>query len=123
MPNHIHLIVSDADYDNERLSKTLIDFRKFTGNGLADLIDANLSETLAQTIRAKQLNDRIRQLWQPGWRAEALSTEHFLIQKVNYIHEKPVRKEFVKMPERWIHSSAGHWINGENGEVPIVPFG
>ena len=59
MPNHIHLIVSDADFNNDRLGKTLIDFRKFTGNGLADYIDANLSETLAQTIRFKQLNDRI----------------------------------------------------------------
>ncbi len=36
MPNHIHLIISDANYDNERLGKTLADFRKFTGNRLAD---------------------------------------------------------------------------------------
>ena len=48
MPNHIHLIVSDANYENERLGKTLTDFRKFTGNRLANYIDANLSETLAQ---------------------------------------------------------------------------
>jgi len=123
MPNHIHLIVSDADYNNERLGKTLTDFRKFTGNGLADYIDANLSETLAQTIRVKQLNDRIRHVWQTGWHAEALYTEQFLMQKVNYIHENPIRKGFVKMPEQWRHSSAGYWLNGETCEIPIVPFG
>lgn len=123
MPNHIHLIVSDADYDNERLGKTLTDFRKFTGNALADYIDGNLSETLAQTIRVKQPNDRIRHVWQPGWHAEGLATEQFLIQKVNYIHENPVRKGFVRMPEHWRHSSAGYWINGEIGEIPIDPFG
>ena len=123
MPNHIHLIVSDADYNNERLGKTLTDFRKFTGNGLADYIDANLSETLAQTIRLKQLNDRIRHVWQSGWHAEALDTEYFLMQKVNYIHENPVRKRLVKLPEHWRHSSAEYWINGEIGDIPIVPFG
>ncbi len=123
MPNHIHLIVSDADYDNERLGKTLTDFRKFTGNGLADYIDANLSETLAQTIRVKQLNDRVCQTCRTGWHAEALYTEQFLMQKVNYIHENPIRKGFVKMPEHWRHSSAGYWINSETCEIPIVPFG
>ncbi len=123
MPNHVHLIVSDADFNNERLGGTLTDFRKFTGNGLADYIDANLSETIAQTIRAKQLNDRIRQVWRPGWHAEALATEQFLMQKLNYIHENPVRKGLVKMPEHWRHSSAGYWINGEIGDVPIVPLG
>ena len=123
MPNHIHLIVSDADYDNERLGRTMTDFRKFTGNGLADYIDANLSEGLAQVTRGKQLNDRIRQVWQPGWHAEALATEQFLMQKLNYIHENPVRKGLVKLPEHWRHSSAGYWINGETGDIPIVPFG
>jgi REP element-mobilizing transposase RayT len=123
MPNHIHLIISDADYDNERLGKTLADFRKFTGNRLADYIDANLSNSLAKTTRSKQLNDRVRQLWQPGWHAEALATKQFLRQKINYIHENPVRKGFVKLPEHWRHSSAGYWLNGENAELPIVPFG
>ncbi len=123
MPNHIHLIVSDANYENERLGKTLTDFRKYTGNRLANYIDANLSETLSQTIRAKQLNDRTRQLWQPGWHAEAVSTERFLAQKVNYIHENPIRKGLVKLPEHWQQSSAGFWINGEAGEIPITPLG
>lgn len=123
MPNHIHLIISNVNYDNERLGKALTDFRKFTGHKLADYIDANLSESLAQSIRTNQLTDRIRQIWKSGWHAEALSSEKFLIQKVNYIHENPVRKGFVKLPEQWRHSSAGYWINGDNPEIPITPFG
>ncbi len=123
MPNHIHLIISDENYDNERLGKTLVDFRKFTGHKLADYIDANLSESLAQSIRANQLTDRIRQIWKSGWHAEALSTEKFLTQKVNYIHENPVRKGLVKLPEHWPHSSAGYWINGDEPEIPITLFG
>ena len=66
MPNHIHLIVSDTGYDNDRLGKTLTEFRKFTENKLANYIDANLSDALALVTRGKQLQDRIRQIWQPG---------------------------------------------------------
>jgi len=123
MPSHIHLIVSDENYDNERLGKTLIDFRKFTGHKLADYVDEYPSEMLAQSISAHSLTDRNRQIWKPGWHAEALSTEKFLTQKVNYIHENPVRKEFVKLPEHWRHSSAGYWIHGDIPEIPITPFG
>jgi REP element-mobilizing transposase RayT len=123
MPNHIHLIISDENYDNERLGKTLVDFRKFTGHKLADYIDAKVSESLAHSISEHKRTDRIHQIWKPGCHAEALSTEKFLIQKVNYIHENPVRKGFVKLLEHWRHSSAGYWINGDIPEIPITPFG
>ena len=36
MPTHMHLIGSDADFDVERLSQTLTDMRKYTGQRLAD---------------------------------------------------------------------------------------
>ena len=35
MPTHLHLIVFDADWDSERLRRTLADLRKFTGRQLS----------------------------------------------------------------------------------------
>jgi putative transposase len=122
MPNHIHLIVFDSICDNNRLGKTLTEFRKFTGKKLANFIDNNLAESLSLAIRSKALTDRIRQVWRPGWHAEGLVSEAFLHQKMDYIHQNPVRKGYVKYPEHWIHSSAGFWINEEECELPIVPF-
>jgi REP element-mobilizing transposase RayT len=122
MPNHIHQIVFDSNFDNDRLGKTLTEFRKFTGNKLANYIDNTLAESFSLVTRSKALNDRIRQVWLPGWHAEGLASEAFLSQKMDYIHENPVRKGFVKYPEHWIHSSAGYWICDGEGEIPIVPF-
>jgi putative transposase len=122
MPNHIHLIVYDSNFDNDRLGKTLTEFRKFTGNKLANYIDKTLAESLSLVIRSKALNDRIRQVWRPGWHAEGLASEAFLLQKMYYIHENPVRKGLVKFSEHWIHSSAGYWIHEGESEIPIDPF-
>jgi len=122
MPNHMHLIVFDSNFNNDRLGKTLTQFRKFTGNKLANYIDNTLSESITSVIRSKALNDRIRQIWRPGWHAEGVACEAFLFQKMNYIHENPIRKGFVKLPEHWIHSSAEFWINEGESEIPIVPF-
>ena len=122
MPNHIHLIGFDSDFDNDRLGKTLTEFRKFTGNKLANYIETTLAESLSLAIRSKALNDHIRQVWRPGWHAEGLASEAFLLQKMYYIQKIPVRKGFVKSPEHWVHSSAGYWINEVESEIPIVPI-
>ena len=89
---------------------------------MADYIENNLSESLALVIRSKELEDRDRQVWQPGWHAEGLVSESFWMQKMNYIHEKPVRKGYVRLPEQWRYSSAGYWLNGEVGDVSVVPI-
>ena len=122
MPNHIHLIVFDSNCENERLEKTLTEFRKFTGNKLANYIDNTLAESLSAVIRSTARTDRIRQVWRAGWHAEGLVSKAFLHQKMDYIHENPVRKGFVKSPEHWVHSSAGYWINEVESEIPIVPI-
>ena len=122
MPNHLHLIVSDQDFDNDRLHKALTEFRKFTGSNLANYIDNHLTDSLSAIIRNTASNDRSRQVWQPGWHAEALESEKFLAQKTNYIHDNPVRKGFVHSAQDWLHSSASCWMTGENAEIPVTPI-
>ena len=119
MPNHIHMIVFDSGFNNDRLQKTLTEFRKFTGRKLADYIDSHLAASISGIIRQEKLNDRRRQVWQPGWHAEAIVSEVFLHQKMEYIHENPVRKGYVDFPEHWANSSAGFWSNGKEGKIPI----
>jgi putative transposase len=120
MPNHIHMIVYDAEFDNLRLQKTITSFRKFTGNKLANYVDHNFAKSISAVTRNQQLKDRARQIWQPGWHSEGLVSEKVLHQKIGYIHENPVRKGYVRLPEYWENSSAGFWIMGEEGKIPIV---
>ena len=120
MPNHIHMIVFDAQFDNLRLKQTLVNFRKFTGHRLADYIDSHLSRSLSSVIQAKNITDRARQVWQPGWHAEGIVGDRFWEQKINYLHMNPVRKGFVLLPEHWRYSSARYWQNGENGDIPLM---
>ncbi|MDF1520120.1 MAG: hypothetical protein RQ728_07230 [Brevefilum sp.] len=119
MPNHLHLVVFDAKFDNARLQKTLAKFRKFTGHKLADYVDNNLATSISSVIRNNSMKDRSRVVWIPGWHAEGLASEAFVNQKVEYIHQNPVSKGYVQVPEHWRFSSAGFWINGEAGDIPI----
>lgn len=113
MPTHMHAVVFDKDFDSERLKHTLDDFRKFTGRRLADYCDAHYSSTFGEALRRAAGEDRLRRFWQPTQHPEGIVSERFWQQKVNYIHENPVRKGLVTKPEDWRFSSARFWL-GEN---------
>src|SRR6266446_3907405 len=107
MPTHLHAIVFDRDFDSARLSKTLTEYRKFTGRALADHCDGHFPNCFRETRRAAAGDDRERRFWQPSRHPEALTSEPFWRQKLDYLHANPVRKGLVIRPEYWRYSSAG----------------
>ena len=51
-------------------------------------------------------------------RAFPVTERKTLIQKLNYMHENPVRKGFVERPEDWEFSSAS-WYADRTGPIRI----
>jgi putative transposase len=125
MPSHLHAVVFDGGFDSKRLKHTLDDFRKFTGRQLADYCDAQLLPVFGDKFRRAAGEDRQRRIWQPTQHPEGIVSEKFWQQKVNYIHENPVRKGFVTRPEDWRFSSARFWAeeDARNCDVDICRLG
>lgn len=123
MPNHVHIILFDADFDNERLKHTLDDMRKFTGRQLADYCGQRLSPVITNTFREHSGKDRQRRFWQPTQHPVGIFTQKVFEQKVNYIHWNPCRKGLVRQPEDWRFSSAGFWMNNAESDVELCGIG
>lgn len=118
MSTHIHLIVFDAQFDNQRLQKTINEFRKFTGNALLKQIkkdDQSILEKFIETHRT----DREHRIWAVGFHPIGIENEKMLVQKINYIHENPVKAGLTDNPLNWKYSSAKSWETGEEGPLPI----
>ena len=60
MPTHLHLILFDSDFDNERLQRTIRDMRQFTGRQLADYCEKSMPASFGQVIRGTKRTDRAR---------------------------------------------------------------
>ncbi|MEP0938138.1 MAG: transposase, partial [Cyclobacteriaceae bacterium] len=45
-------------------------------------------------------------LWQDGNQPKTIETNHFLDQKLDYIHNNPVESEIVDEAEHYLYSSA-----------------
>lgn len=72
---------------------------------------------MAVALKAKR-EDRTHQFWQEGSHPQAIEGEAMLRQKLEYIHNNPVKRGFVDEPERWRWSSARCYA-GREGVVPV----
>jgi putative transposase len=124
MPTHMHAIFFDELFDNERLQKSLADFRKFTGRRMCEYIDRYMSEQFSRTLRTSSTAGRERRFWQPSRHVEGIQSERFWEQKLNYIHDNPCRKGFVSKAEDWRYSSAKYYYSDavEECDVRISPL-
>lgn len=58
-------------------------------------------------------------VWQDGYHAELVETNWFIKQKVNYIHNNPVKDKIVTEPEVYYFSSARNYAGLEN-ELEVI---
>jgi putative transposase len=117
MGNHLHLVAS-----SDNLSKEIGDFKSFTARKSIDYyLDQNNQWVLKQLFdnKLKHKTDRDYQFWQEGSHPKRITNEEMLIQKIEYIHQNPVRRGFVDVPEHWRYSSARDYAGGV-GLVKVV---
>ena len=112
MSNHIHLI---ANSSNERLSDTVGDIKKFTSKKIIKTIQS-ISESRREWLlnrfqfNAKQhsRNENF-QVWTHENHAIYLYSPEFIAEKLEYLHQNPVRAGIVVNPEDYLYSSARNY--------------
>lgn len=117
MSNHIHLILRSGMGD---LSGTLRDFKKFTSRKIIKSID-NPQESrrkwmlkLFEFEAMKRKKVSKMQMWTHENHAIALYSNTFMIEKLDYIHNNPVKAGIVEHPERYLYSSARNYAGMES---------
>lgn len=107
LENHLHLVASAAD-----LSKEIGDFKSYTARRTIDYYESVQAQNiLNQLAFHKKLykQDRDYQLWQEGAHPQRIQGIAMMRQKVEYIHNNPVRRGWVDTPTDWRLSSARNY--------------
>jgi REP element-mobilizing transposase RayT len=82
------------------------DFKKFTSKE----IQKNIIATEPSILKLFQVQNRgtepAYEFWQKTNMPKLIESEKYFFQKANYIHENPMRKQYVANPEYWLWSSA-----------------
>jgi putative transposase len=116
MEHHLHMIAS-----NNRLNKTIKEFKSFTARNIIDYLKERNSIQLLEKLKTAKLlhkTESTYQLWQEGSHPEEIHSEKMLIQKIDYIHSNPVRRGYIDEPKQWRYSSARNY-DGEDGLLEV----
>ncbi|MGY6649246.1 REP-associated tyrosine transposase [Wenyingzhuangia sp. IMCC45574] len=127
MSSHIHLLCRD---DGEQtVSEIMRDFKKFTAKKIIETIQNEpdsrrewLLKMFADACEHLKRNQEFK-VWQNGYYAEKVFSQKFIKQKINYIHNNPVKERIVENPEDYLFSSARNYSDLESVlEVVCLPL-
>jgi REP element-mobilizing transposase RayT len=115
MPNHAHYILSAA---MGSLSDIMRDFNTHTSRAITSELEREERTALLRVFRnAATVDGRGNnyKVWQEGFHPVALDSDYLIQQRLNYLHQNPVKKGFVEEPEYWKYSSARNYrINDQS---------
>lgn len=109
MSNHIHLLIKSGKED---LSGTIRDLKRHTSRKIIETVQQSQEsrrEWLLMIFRyaaGKYSRNETHQVWTHENHAEQIYSNKFIEQKIEYIHNNPVRAGLVEKPEDYLYSSA-----------------
>ncbi|MXV51691.1 transposase [Pedobacter sp. HMF7647] len=128
MTNHLHLLVSARH--PEKLAQIIRDLKKFTNKQIIAAIqheqESRREWMLHRFSYHAKFSNRIKdfKVWQDGYHAIECSSLALIAQKLDYIHNNPVKAGIVLNPEDYIYSSASNYIvNNGILDVEILNVG
>ncbi|PRY88996.1 REP-associated tyrosine transposase [Mongoliibacter ruber] len=126
MSNHLHLICRAAEPG--KLSDIIRDFKRFTARIiLKSLQDESIESRRKWILNQMKFRGNILQrveeykFWKDGYHGISITSSKFLEQKLDYIHQNPVRALIVEEAEHYIYSSARDYA-GKKGLVDVLLY-
>ena len=123
MTNHVHMIVSKKG--EQPLEAILRDMKKFTSVKIIEAIKRNMGESRRKWMlmifrEAGEVNSQNEkyQFWQNGNHPIELDYNKIIEQKLDYLHNNPVKQGFVNDPVCYPWSSAMDY-SGIEGHVKV----
>ncbi len=123
MSNHLHLIISAKP--NYKLSEILRDMKKFTSKQIITAIKDNKKESRKKWMLRIFIhrglinpNNKKYQVWKQDNHPVDLDTNIKIDQRLDYLHNNPVKAGLVFDAEHYVYSSAIDYAGG-SGILPL----
>lgn len=104
LENHLHLIASSDD-----IGQSIRKFKSFTAKEILQLLQKNNVKTILDQLafyKKAHKKQTTYQLWQEGIQPKLIKDDKMMIERINYIHNNPVKRGYIEDPIHWRYSSA-----------------
>ena len=118
MTSHIHLLCKATN--GFVMSDVMRDFKRFTSKKIIQIIQEEpesrkewMLEYFSKSCEHLKKKQEFK-VWQNGYHAEHIYSNKFIRQKLDYIHNNPVKDKIVTLPEDYYFSSARNYASLDN---------
>ncbi|MDX9796537.1 MAG: transposase [Arcobacteraceae bacterium] len=104
LENHLHMIVSSDD-----IAKTMAKFKSYTAKELIHLLQKSNAQTILDQLAFYKKAHKIQttyQVWQEGIQPKLIVDDKMMMDRINYIHNNPIKRGYVEKTKHWRYSSA-----------------
>jgi REP element-mobilizing transposase RayT len=108
LDNRFHAILSRPD-----LAQVLADLKRHTARRLIEPLETDGCAWILNQLQGFWLKHKIEsrhQVWQEGSHPQAMMSDAIMEQKLEYLHNNPVKRGLVASPGHWRSSSAHKWL-------------
>ena len=117
LENHLHLVAASDD-----LSHDIQRFKSYTAKQIIKYLQQHHEKGVLDMLALFKRTYKIEcnyQVWEEGNHPQLVESEEVMQQKVNYIHQNPVKRGYVDLPEHWRYSSARNYA-GVEGLIDVT---
>jgi len=116
MPEHVHLLISESERGNPSTVLQVLK-QRFTRKVLR--VRGSHPSNTAKGGAAEELAAQEGHFWQKRFYDFPVWSKEKRIEKLNYIHQNPVKRGLVQEPDQWKWSSYRYYAYGESGPVLV----
>ncbi len=120
MPTQMHAILWPES--GSMIPAVMRDFKRYTSRAISDRLERDgkvqFLERFAKARFKGKGNTRYK-IWQDGYHPEMIFREAFCRQKMEYIHNNPLKAGLVSDPVDWKYSGARNYLLGDQSVIEL----
>ncbi|MBX7045257.1 MAG: transposase [Ignavibacteria bacterium] len=116
MKNHFHMICK-----SENLTETIRLIKSYTAKKIISELERDNPKLLKIFTEYKK-DYKIKstyQIWQEGFHPQEVINNQILKQKIEYIHNNPVKAGYCNLSDEWKYSSSEFYFTGKKSMIKI----
>ena len=120
LDNHFHLVVAGPD-----LSNMIASLKKFTAWQVLFQLQEDRKDWLLNQLayfKKKHKTESAHQVWQEGVHPQLIVNEEMLLQKIEYMHNNPIKRGLVDAAAHWHSSSARNFEANDHSIIALDPL-
>ncbi|HEX37433.1 MAG TPA: transposase [Candidatus Cloacimonetes bacterium] len=120
MPSHFHWIIT-TDNEFGTISDIMRDLKKYSAWDIMDFIQKSDENKFMKYFEGagEKYKGQKRKFWQERFDDVILKSRKFFLQKLNYIHNNPVKAGIVDNPEDYTYSSARNYKYSDHSVIYV----